>query len=91
MHALKPALAAALACVALLPVTAAAQANYPDKPIRLVVPFAPGGALDLIARTSRRRWAKRWARPSIVDNKPGAGARSAPNSWRNRRRTATPS
>ena len=51
----------------------AAHAAFPDKPIRLVVPFAPGGGTDLIARTLGADMAQILGQPVIIENKPGAG------------------
>ncbi len=51
----------------------AAVAAYPDKPIRLVVPFAPGGGTDLIARTLGAGMSAEMGVQVVIDNKPGAG------------------
>jgi tripartite-type tricarboxylate transporter receptor subunit TctC len=51
----------------------AARAEWPDHPIRWVVPFAPGGANDLIARAAADGVSKRLKQPVVIENKPGAG------------------
>jgi tripartite-type tricarboxylate transporter receptor subunit TctC len=52
----------------------AARAEWPDHAIKWVVPFAPGGANDLIARAAAEGVSKRLGQPIIIENKPGAGA-----------------
>ncbi|MFX1678001.1 tripartite tricarboxylate transporter substrate binding protein [Mitsuaria sp. CC2] len=63
--------AAALAAT-LLPAVAFAQ-TYPDRPVRLIVPYAPGGSADIVARLISDEWGKALGRPLVVENKAGAG------------------
>jgi tripartite-type tricarboxylate transporter receptor subunit TctC len=66
-----------------------AQAGYPEKPMRIVSPFAAGGTNDYLARLVGRLLSEKWGQPIVVDNRPGAGgnvgaeavARSAPDGY----------
>jgi tripartite-type tricarboxylate transporter receptor subunit TctC len=72
-----------------LPLAAAAQGSYPDKPVKLIVPFPPGGNVDLSARILAPALAKELGQPVVVENKAGAGgtlgldavAKSAPDGY----------
>ena len=68
------AVAAAAMAVASLAFAGIAQADWPDRPVKWVVPFGPGGANDLIARAAAESVAKEIGQPVIIENKPGAGA-----------------
>jgi tripartite-type tricarboxylate transporter receptor subunit TctC len=63
----------ALAAFALLATMPLALAGYPDRIIKIVVPFAPGGGTDVIARTLAQEMAKDLGQSVIIENKPGAG------------------
>ena len=66
-----------------------AAADYPDRPIRLVVPFPAGGGADILARTIMPRVAQELGTTIVIDNRPGAGgnvgaeyvARAAPDGY----------
>jgi tripartite-type tricarboxylate transporter receptor subunit TctC len=65
-----------LAMPALLsPMAARAQtAGFPNRPVRIVVPYPPGGPNDLVARAIGRAMNERWGRPVVIDNRPGGAA-----------------
>ena len=65
------------ACIATS--SAHAQSAYPTRPIRLLVPFAPGGGVDVVARIVRKRVSETLGQPVLVESKPGGGGAVAVN------------
>lgn len=71
--ALAALMSAVLATGVLATSAVSAQAAYPHKPVRLIVPFAPGGTTDILARQFGQRMSALLGQPVIIENKPGGG------------------
>ena len=88
-RALIRAIGAALALAAAGAIAQTPASNWPNKPIRYIVPFAPGGTTDILARTVGERLGAALGQPIVVENKPGQGgsigaaelARAAPDGY----------
>jgi tripartite-type tricarboxylate transporter receptor subunit TctC len=86
---MKGIVAAVFAAVFCLAGAAGAQTDYPNKPIRLIVPFPPGTAADYVGRLLAEKWSAAWGQPVVIDNVPGAAgtiglaklAKSAPDGY----------
>jgi tripartite-type tricarboxylate transporter receptor subunit TctC len=71
------------------PLAAVAQSNFPDKPIRIIVPFTAGSGTDIVARTIAEPMSRSLGQPILIENRPGAGgtlgaglvAKSAPDGY----------
>ena len=83
------AITAVLATAWLAGPLAAQTTDFPNKPVRIVVPFPPGGATDITARVVAEKLSTKWGQPVVIDNKAGAGgnvgsdlvAKSAPDGY----------
>ncbi len=64
---------AALCIAAAVPLAHAQAPAYPTKPVKLVVPFPPGGSLDIAGRLIAQKLTEMWGQSVVVENKPGAG------------------
>ena len=61
-----------VACLALMVAPGYALAAFPDKPVRLIVPFPPGGGSDTLARILTKKLAEIWGQPVVIENRGGA-------------------
>ena len=63
-----------LAAVALLALAVASHAqDFPNRPVKILVPQTPGGASDALARIIAQKLSEKWGQPVVVDNRAGAG------------------
>ena len=62
-----------VAAVAMAAGPAAAQAQYPTKPVRVIVPYPPGGGNDTLARLFGQKLTEAWGQQFVIENRPGAG------------------
>jgi tripartite-type tricarboxylate transporter receptor subunit TctC len=73
LHALRLA-AIALSTAMWLPQAAHADTSFPSRPVRIIVPAAPGGGIDLVARSFSAKLSEVWGQSVFIENKPGANA-----------------
>lgn len=68
------ALGTCLALICALGISASASAQtYPDRPVKVIVPYTAGGGTDTVARAISQRLSEKWGQPVVVENRPGAG------------------
>ena len=80
--------ACSLVCALTFTATAQAQ-NYPDRPVKVIVPYTAGGGTDTVGRAISQRLSEKWGQPVVVENRAGAGtslgtdavAKSAPDGY----------
>ena len=86
---MKPSVIILVVLGAMLGTAAQAAARYPERPVRVVIPFAPGGGLDILTRLAGKGLAETWNQPVVIDNRAGANglidmeivARGEPNGY----------
>ena len=80
-----------IAAIALAALTthAAAQA-YPNKAVKIIVPFPPAGATDVVTRFLGQKLGEKWSQSVVIENRPGAGGSIGSDLSPRRRTTATP-
>src|SRR4249920_4123972 len=65
--------ASILATVTMTTVANASAESFPNRPVRIIVPFAPGGATDIVTRVIAQKFYETWGQTVVVDNRGGAG------------------
>lgn len=95
LHLISRHVVSSCACIVGFCVTAPSLAQspadrYPDKPIRIIVPFPAGGSVDAIARAIGQRMQENWGQPVVIDTRPGASTLIGTTAAASLRRTATP-
>ena len=77
MHTVRIGSLLAAVALAAFPAVSQAAEQFPSKPVRVIVPYAPGGATDITARLLQTGISELWGQPVIIDNRPGASGNIA--------------